>query len=96
LRGFLGLFGAVLFHFLIGAISDWPIINPYVTSFYKNGSDPNLITKKDSFVSPLAMLCTGLTMKWGLKQCNKFGPTKILLIAVLGMAALVFTAPLFD
>jgi hypothetical protein len=96
LRGFIGLFGAFLCHVLIGAINRWSLINPYITSFYKITTDPHLEIKKNGFMMPLNMLSIGLTMKWGFHQCKEYGPIKIMIISVLGMALSIWMASFVD
>ena len=42
MRGLLGILGAFCLHLLIGAISRWPMINAYATSYFKMINDPDL------------------------------------------------------
>ena len=81
---------------MIGSIYRWTIINPYITSFYKITSDPHIETKKDAFVGPLSMFCIGLTMKFGLKQCNKYNPIIIIIISTIGMASCALASSYVD
>jgi len=42
------------------------------------------------------MSCIGLTMKLGLKVCNSYGQTKILILSIIGMSGSIFAASFMD
>lgn len=96
MRGLLGILGAFMLAAIIGAGNRWSLINNLVSSFYKLTTDPHLDVKKNGFVAPLQITCMGLTLKLGLKLCNRYGPIKIIIISFLGMTACVFTASFMD
>ena len=96
LGGLIGIFGAFLCHVMIGSINRWTIINPYITSYYKISTDPHIETKKNAFVGPLSMFFTGLMMKFGLRQCNKFNPIIMIAISTIGIAGSAFASTFVD
>ena len=81
---------------MIGAGYRFTLINNLVSSYYKITTDPHLDVKKNGFVSPLQITCVGLTLKIGLKLCNTYGPIKIIVCSMVGMATCIFTASFMD
>lgn len=84
------MIGSFLLHLIIGSLYRWGMINPYITSFYKITSNPDLQTRKDAIGAPLAMFCIGLTIQFGSKAANKIGTSLTLLISVVGSSGFIF------
>ena len=83
IRGFCGVLGAFILHLLIGAIYRWPMINLYVTSYYKITNDPYLEANENSIGTPIFMLSVGLTMKLGIKLCKKLGKMMVVCTTIV-------------
>lgn len=71
-----GLVGAFLIHLIVGAIYRWNMVNGYVGYYYNTD-------QQTPIGAPLAMLCTGITMRMGYKLSITYGSRPIMGIAVV-------------
>ena len=90
LRGLFGILGAFLIHILIGAIYRWPMINPYVTSYYKITNDPDLRSNFNSIGTPVFIFSVGITMKLGMKLNKIIGKMPVLFLPVFMLAGVLY------
>ncbi len=94
LRGALAILGSFLMHLLIGSINRWPIISPFIASYYKMHSDAQLtLTQNDGYFF-LGLLFMGLAMNYGFKLAERFGAMLIMSVCLLGMAISLLAASL--
>lgn len=71
-----GLVGAFMVHLIVGAIYRWNMITGYVGLYF--GSE-----HWTPVGAPLAMLCTGLTMRFGFKLSSLYGSRWVLIIGIV-------------
>ena len=79
-----GLLGAFTIHLIVGAIYRWNMITGYVSIYYET-------YRITPIGGPLAMLCAGLTMRFGVKMSEWMGSRWVLLLGVFlaGLATII-------
>lgn len=63
--GFLGCFGGLMIHLIVGSPYQWGNINVYITSYFKK-TEPDLTLEGNAVVFPVMMFSTGIMIESGV------------------------------